>query len=88
MRCPYCGKEMDSGTVSCTGGSTFRNSDLTWLGASDEPPRPQDILEKSRRLYCVGRSSGSPQIPAYKCDSCKKVILDSYVTDPARYGEH
>lgn len=87
MRCPYCGKEMTEGIVSCSGGNEFRKSDLIWLDRNDDMPRPPGLRGNSRKLYCVGYSAGSPQIPAHCCDNCNKLILDTHLTDPARYGD-
>ena len=68
MKCPYCNKEMESGYIQCRDGVTWTPkkqliASLSFLG-NDSVSLANGATDNSRTVY------------AYKCDECKKVIID------------
>ncbi|MDD5945649.1 MAG: PF20097 family protein [Clostridia bacterium] len=68
MNCPYCGKEMKLGYIQCRDGVTWTLkkqlvSSLSFLG------KESTSLEN-------GAADNSSAVYAFKCDDCKKVIID------------
>lgn len=71
--CPYCGKEMERGFIQCRDG-------VYWT------KKKQFIAALSSwGKGCVSLANGaaisSSAVYAYKCDSCKKVIIDYFADD-------
>lgn len=66
MKCPYCNNEMESGYIQCRDG-------VTWT------PKKQ-LIPALSFLGKGGVHLASNAVCAYKCDECKKVIVD-YSTD-------
>lgn len=68
MTCPYCGKEMTLGYIQCRDGVywTLKKqlvSSLSFLG-------------KESTSLANGASDDSHAVVAFKCDNCKKVMID------------
>ena len=87
MNCPFCGKEMDEGSVSCSFSRGFYRSRIFWEDSNDDRKPSEKLFAKARYLYAENYKyellleDGIPLIPAHKCDGCKKVILDTYVVE-------
>lgn len=72
MKCPYCGNEMELGYIQCRDG-------VNWT------PQKQLIaalsfLGKNRVSLANNAAGDSQTVYAYKCDTCRKVIID-YAAD-------
>lgn len=68
MNCPYCNKEMESGYIQCRDG-------VTWT------PKKQlvaalSFLGKGSISLENGAADNSSTVYAYKCGTCKKVVID------------
>lgn len=71
--CPYCNNELELGYIQCRDGVSWTKSKcpiaaLSWLSGS------AIILSSG----CGALSGGA--VEAYKCASCKKIIID-YTND-------
>ena len=78
MICPYCGKEMKLGYIQCRDGViwTLKKqlvASLSFLGKESTP------LDN-------GAANHSAVVYAFKCDDCKKVIIN-YSKDDSKQGE-
>lgn len=80
MVCPFCGKEMDKGFVKGNPSGSLRyNGQLYW----DTKPKMK-ISEclfsiKLPTLAVSHYDDRFPTVVSYKCDDCKKIIMDTYV---------
>ena len=68
MNCPYCNKEMELGYIQCRDG-------VTWT------PKKQlvaalSFLGKGSISLENGAADNSSTVYAYKCGTCKKVVID------------
>ena len=68
MKCPYCNKEMELGYIQCRDG-------VTWT------PKKQlvaalSFLGKGSISLENGAADNSRTVYAYKCGTCKKVVID------------
>ena len=68
MNCPYCNKEMESGYIQCRDG-------VTWT------PKKQlvaalSFFGKGSISLENGAADNSSTVYAYKCGTCKKVVID------------
>lgn len=63
MKCPYCGEEMVAGFIQCRDG-------MFWT------PRKSLIASLSRFQKGALRLSENSSAVAYRCDRCKKILLD------------
>ena len=68
MRCPYCGKEMELGYIQCRDGVRWSKNKFFVAALSG--------ICKSATSLKNGASDNSSAVYAYKCSSCKKVIID------------
>ena len=75
MKCPYCDKEMDEGFVRGEPCQLFHNSSLYW---NDEIHK-FGLFRYGLELFADYRNLGCPAVKAYKCDCCKKIIMETYV---------
>ena len=66
MKCPYCGEEMIRGYLMSSRDITF---------AVDNPIKVFRI-KKSDDLELSKGSGGIPHCEAYRCSSCKKILID------------
>jgi len=72
MNCPYCGKELIAGFIY--GGSYGVNHSLRWLPVTKEPTLASlelDSITLSKKGFL-----SQPKVKSYKCDYCKKMIID------------
>ena len=67
MKCPYCGEEMIRGYLMSSRDITF---------AVDNPNRNFIRFKKSDDLELTKDSGGIPHCEAYRCNSCKKILID------------
>ncbi len=72
MNCPYCGKELIVGYIY--GGSYGVNHSLRWLPETMEPTLAN--LELESETISTNRFSSQPKVKSYKCNSCRKMIID------------
>ena len=68
MNCPYCNKEMELGYIQCRDG-------VTWT------PKKQlvaalSFFGKGSISLENGAADNSSTVYAYKCGTCKKVVID------------
>ena len=78
MKCPFCNAEMRLGYIQCRDG-------VTWT------PKRQlvaalSFLGKGSISLTNGAADNSNTVYAYKCDACKKVIID-YSVDAEPEGK-
>ena len=69
MKCPYCGEEMIRGYLMSSRDITFAVDDVT--KEKFFRIRKSDDLELSK-----GSGGGIPHCEAYRCSSCKKILID------------
>lgn len=75
MKCPFCGKEMDEGFVRGSSGNSIYNSFLYWNDSENK----MGLFSYGLKLAVDHHNSGSPAVVAYKCDDCKKIVMDTYI---------
>lgn len=63
MKCPYCGEEMIPGFIQCRDG-------IFWA------PRKSLVSALSGFQKGALRLSENSSVVAYRCDRCKKILLD------------
>lgn len=68
MKCPYCGKEMELGFIQCRDGVTWTEKKQLVAALS--------FYGKGRTSLANGAADNSRAVYAYKCESCKKVIIN------------
>ena len=66
MKCPYCGEEMIRGYLMSSRDITFAVDNVTKVFRIKQ----SDDLELSKG------SGGIPPCEAYRCSSCKKILID------------
>ena len=66
MKCPYCGEEMIRGYLMSSRDITFAVDNVTKVFRIKQ----SDDLELSKG------SGGIPHCEAYRCSSCKKILID------------
>lgn len=66
MKCPYCGDEMIRGYLMSSRDITFAVDNVTKVFRIKQ----SDDLELSKG------SGGIPHCEAYRCSSCKKILID------------
>ena len=69
MKCPYCNKDMKSGFVRPLG-----RGGICWVSEKSEWSAPRsdvDFLQIGKAPWLKTNS-----IPSFKCDSCKRIIID------------
>ena len=66
MKCPYCGEEMIRGYLMSARDITFVVDNLTKVFR----------IKKSDDLELSKGSEGIPHCEAYRCSSCKKILID------------
>lgn len=73
MQCPYCGQEMSEGEIIGSGQSA-----LIWLpsGAKFPPLVTRQGIEKRGGVWLSGREFVRSATSAWRCPSCKKLILE------------
>lgn len=67
MKCPYCNEEMIKG---------FLTSSLDISFVIDNPNGKLFRIKKSGDLELTEGLGGIPHCEAYRCSSCKKIIID------------
>ena len=67
MKCPYCGDEMIRGYLMSSRDITF---------AVDNPTKVFFRIKKSDDPELSKGSAGIPHCEAYRCSSCKKILID------------
>ena len=67
MKCPYCGEEMIRGYLMSSRDITFAVDNLTKVFR----------IKKSDDLELSKGSEGIPHCEAYRCNSCKKILIES-----------
>lgn len=75
MKCPFCGKEMDEGFVRGSTGRSIWNDYLYWNDSENKI----GLFGYGLKLAADHHNMGSPAVVAYKCDDCKKIIMDTYI---------
>ena len=66
MKCPYCGEEMIRGYLMSSRDITFAVDNLTKVFR----------IKKSDDLELSKGSEVIPHCEAYRCNSCKKILID------------
>lgn len=66
MKCPYCGEEMIRGYLMSSRDITFAVDNLTKVFR----------IKKSDDLELSKGSGEIPHCEAYRCSSCKKILID------------
>ena len=82
MRCPFCGEEMKEGFArsgAARGGIIPRSAGgWGYLYWNDDENKPS-LFSNGLRLHADQFDALNLALTkAYKCDACKKVILDTY----------
>lgn len=77
MKCPFCGKEMDEGFVRGSGGRSIYKSFLYWNDSENK----MGWFKMGLKLAADHHNLGYPAVVAYKCDDCKKIIMDTYIVE-------
>ncbi len=77
MKCPFCGKEMDDGYVRGLTPTPLRRSSLYWNDDTHE----MTGFYNGQKLFVEFHDFGCPGVTAYKCDDCKRIIMESYVVE-------
>ena len=78
MECPFCGEERKNGFVRSGGATHPARGFLYW----NDDVNKATIVSNGLRLHADQFDKlGLALTKAYMCDTCKKVILDTYVTD-------
>ena len=67
-KCPYCGKEMELGYIQCRDGVTWTSKKVLVAALSG--------LGKDSISLENGATDNANTVYAYKCSTCKKVIID------------
>lgn len=78
MVCPFCGKEMDKGFVKGPPDRLF-NGCLYWDSKPEMKLSEHFFKMKLPTLAVSHYDNNFPAIVSYKCDNCKKIIMDTYV---------
>ena len=68
MKCPYCEKEMELGYIQCRDG-VYWTSKKVFAAALSAFGKDCTSLEN-------GAGRNNTAVYAYKCSSCKKVMID------------
>lgn len=68
MNCPYCGKEMELGYIQSRDGVTWSDKEYAIKALATLRPRSISLAN--------GVGDKSTAVYAYRCDDCKKVIID------------
>ena len=73
MKCPYCGDEMELGSIEST--MTTRRGGLEWLPENREKGFQElvNILKGKSKSVSLSFFGG---VKAYRCEKCKKIIID------------
>ena len=78
MNCPYCGKPMEEGEISITGGC----GTIYWVskGYTDKywsktTQLPRTIKKEGGFIISAQTSNISEPLVAYQCPQCKKIII-------------
>lgn len=77
MICPFCGKEMHKGYVRGLSRQLHDNSYLYW----NDSEHKMGWLNNGQKLFADHHNFGCPAVSAYKCDACKKIIMDTYIIE-------
>ncbi len=77
LKCPYCGKDMDEGFVRGLSHQIHYNSSLYW---NDENHK-MGWFSNGLKLFSDHHNFGCPAVKAYKCDDCKKIIMETYIVE-------
>lgn len=75
MKCPYCDNEMQKGIMSGDGRSDV------YFNPGDKPKRMIDKLGGSGKVTAVKYTLASFKIEAWFCKHCKKLIIDTDVSN-------
>lgn len=75
MKCPFCGKEMVEGFVRGLSRQPHYNSSLYW----NDSEHKFGWFSNGQKLASDHHNLGCPAVTAYKCDDCKKIIMDTYI---------
>ena len=67
MRCPFCGKEMEQGTIKADARSLPK-----WAGSKERP----GLFGTGRVIKSFRRSYPLIESPGFLCSACGKLILD------------
>ena len=68
MNCPFCGKEMTLGYIQCRDGVYWTEKKQLISALS--------VLGKGCTPLANGAAPNSGTVFAYKCEDCKKVVID------------
>ena len=68
MKCPYCNEEMVKGYIQCRDGVDWTEKKQVIAALS--------ALGKGRTSLANGAAEDNSAVYAYKCEKCKKVIID------------
>lgn len=77
MKCPFCGKEMDEGFVRGMAGRSIYKSFLYW----NDYENKMGLFSYGLKLAADHHNVGAPAVVAYKCDDCKKIIMDTCIVE-------
>lgn len=68
MRCPYCNGEMQKGYIQCRDGVNWTEK-KQWVASLS-------ALGKGSTSLANGAADNNSVVYAYKCEKCKKIIID------------
>lgn len=68
MKCPYCNEEMVKGYIQCRDGVNWTEKKQFVAALS--------TFGKGRISLANGASENHSVVYAYKCEKCKKIIID------------
>ena len=75
--CPYCGKKMDTGYVRGLTFSAIRKGALYW----NDEVHQMTAFYNGQELHADSYQCNCPAVRAYKCDSCMRIIMETYVVE-------
>lgn len=68
MKCPFCGAEMEQGALQSTHG-------VYWVNRPAKL-RPPQWRKEAEGLCDADNYLQSPYVPAHRCTTCRKIIVD------------
>lgn len=72
MNCPYCGEEMQRGTII-----TARNRVPCWFPEGEKKRRSvSDYFDEKGSLFSRS-TAGSYEIDSFYCSRCKKIVIEA-----------
>ncbi len=81
MMCPFCGKEMAEGFVKGLPDRSLLNGRLYWDTKAKMKVSELFLPLKFQALAVSHYDACYPAVKSYKCDTCKKIIMDTYIEE-------